>query len=107
MQLSDTSSSDLTISLTQSESEDDLPADEAPEINASYEGYDRKQHRHETSLHSNASKNTPQLDTDSSEPGVALQRYSIFDSSDLFPRILILNFCRGKKLFYCFYCYVV
>uniref|UniRef100_A0A1A7XGC8 Centrosomal protein kizuna n=1 Tax=Iconisemion striatum TaxID=60296 RepID=A0A1A7XGC8_9TELE len=69
VQLSESSASDLTISLTQSELEEDLSEDVAPERNASYRESDvHQQHRPESSLHSSASKNTFQLRSESSAP---------------------------------------
>lgn len=75
MQLSESSSSDLTISLTQSELEEDLPAEAASERNASCRGSgDHKQHRTDSSPHSDESKNTERLNSEFSTPGVTLKR---------------------------------
>ncbi|KAM4541702.1 centrosomal protein kizuna isoform 2-T2 [Odontesthes bonariensis] len=72
-QLSESSASDLTISLTQSEMEDELPEDVAPKRNASYGGSDHhKQHSPESSSHSNGSK----LNSDSSSPVMTLESLS-------------------------------
>uniref|UniRef100_A0A1A8IML5 Centrosomal protein kizuna n=1 Tax=Nothobranchius kuhntae TaxID=321403 RepID=A0A1A8IML5_NOTKU len=75
VQLSESSASDLTISLTQSELEEDLSEDVAPERNASYRESDV--HRPESSLHSSASKNTFQLRSGSSAPAVTFKRLSM------------------------------
>ncbi|XP_061600075.1 centrosomal protein kizuna isoform X1 [Cololabis saira] len=78
VQLSDSSSSDLTISVTQSEPEDDLPADDKSERNATYESSeDHKWHNPAASLDSNASKNSPRLGSDASQPVVTLQSLSL------------------------------
>lgn len=80
MQLSESSASDLSISLTQSELEEDLPEGVAPERNATSAGSDdHNHHSPESSLHSDGSKNTPQLNCESSAPAVTLKRYSMFD----------------------------
>lgn len=87
MQLSESSASDLSISLTQSELEEDLPESEAHERNASSgETDDHNQHSPESSIHSNGSKNTPQLNCESSAPVVTLERYSIYDFCTLLCR---------------------
>uniref|UniRef100_A0A1A8JL76 Centrosomal protein kizuna n=1 Tax=Nothobranchius kuhntae TaxID=321403 RepID=A0A1A8JL76_NOTKU len=75
VQLSESSASDLTISRTQSELEEDLSEDVAPERNASYRESDV--HRPESSLHSSASKNTFQLRSGSSAPAVTFKRLSM------------------------------
>ncbi|XP_032403418.1 centrosomal protein kizuna isoform X1 [Xiphophorus hellerii] len=78
VQLSESSSSDLTISLTQSELEEDLPAEAASERNASCRGSgDHKQHRTDSSPHSDESKNTERLNSESSTPGVTLKSLSL------------------------------
>lgn len=85
VQVSESSASDLTISLTQSELEEDLPEDVAPERNASHrESGDHKQHRPESSLHSITSENTPQLNSDSSAPVVTLKRYKVYNKFFIF-----------------------
>ncbi|TKS86393.1 Centrosomal protein kizuna [Collichthys lucidus] len=62
------------ISLTQSELEEDLPESVAHERNASSgETDNHNQHSPESSLHSNGSKNTPQLNCESSAPVVTLE----------------------------------
>lgn len=73
MQLSESSASDLSISLTQSESEeDDLPEDVQPERDASSRGSeDHKRHGQDSSLHSVGSKNT--------SSAVTLERYCTYD----------------------------
>ncbi|XP_010729587.2 centrosomal protein kizuna isoform X2 [Larimichthys crocea] len=77
VQLSESSASDLSISLTQSELEEDLPESEAHERNASSgETDDHNQHSPESSIHSNGSKNTPQLNCESSAPVVTLESLS-------------------------------
>ncbi|XP_076605718.1 centrosomal protein kizuna [Chaetodon auriga] len=77
VQLSESSASDLSISLTQSELEEDLPEGVAPERNATSAGSDdRNQHSPESSLHSDGSKNTPQLNCESSAPVVTLESLS-------------------------------
>lgn len=71
MQLSESSASDLSISLTQSELEEDLPEVVEPERNATSRGSDdHNQHSPELSLHSDGSKNTS---------SVTLERYSVYD----------------------------
>lgn len=88
VQLSESSASDLTISLTQSELEEDSPEDVAAERNASHrETDDHKQHRPESSLHSSMSANTPQLNSESSAPAVTLKRYNMYDLSPNFPEL--------------------
>uniref|UniRef100_A0A3Q3AML2 Centrosomal protein kizuna n=2 Tax=Kryptolebias marmoratus TaxID=37003 RepID=A0A3Q3AML2_KRYMA len=78
VQLSESSASDLTISLTQSELEEDLPEDVAPERNTSHrESDDHKQHCLESSLHSNMSANTPHLNSESPAPVVTLKSLSV------------------------------
>lgn len=79
MQLSESSASDLSISLTQSELEEDLPEGVAPERNATSEGSDdQNRHSLESSLHSDGSKNTPQLNCETTPPAVTLERYSMY-----------------------------
>ncbi|XP_019940203.2 centrosomal protein kizuna isoform X1 [Paralichthys olivaceus] len=59
VQLSESSASDLSVSLTQSELEKDLPEDVESERNAASGGRDAlNQHCPESSIHSNESKNT-------------------------------------------------
>ncbi|XP_043999293.1 centrosomal protein kizuna isoform X2 [Gambusia affinis] len=78
VQLSESSSSDLTISLTQSELEEDLPVEAASERNASCRGSgDHKQHHPDSSPHSDGSKNTEWLNSESSTPGVTLKSLSL------------------------------
>ncbi|XP_014890282.1 centrosomal protein kizuna isoform X2 [Poecilia latipinna] len=78
VQLSESSSSDLTISLTQSELEEDLPVEAASERNTSCRGSgDHKQHRPDSSPHSDESKNTERLNGESSTPGVTLKSLSL------------------------------
>ncbi|XP_054894860.1 centrosomal protein kizuna isoform X1 [Poeciliopsis prolifica] len=78
VQLSESSSSDLTISLTQSELEEDLPVETASERNASCRGSgDHKKHRPDSSPHSDESKNTEQLNSESLTPGVTLKSLSL------------------------------
>nr|XP_033498827.1 centrosomal protein kizuna isoform X1 [Epinephelus lanceolatus] len=77
VQLSESSASDLSISLTQSELDEDLPEGVAPEMNAtSRESDDHDQHSPESSLHSDRSKNTLQLNCESSAPVVTLESLS-------------------------------
>lgn len=77
MQLSESSASDLSISLTQSELEEDLPEGVAPVRSATSQGSDdHNQHSSESSLQSDGSKKTPQLN---SVPLVTLERYSMYD----------------------------
>ncbi|XP_070698744.1 centrosomal protein kizuna [Pempheris klunzingeri] len=77
VQLSESSASDLSISLTQSELEEDLPELVAPERNAtSGEGDDHNQHSPESSLHSDGSKNAAQLNHESSAPVMTLESLS-------------------------------
>uniref|UniRef100_A0A3Q1GUX4 Centrosomal protein kizuna n=1 Tax=Acanthochromis polyacanthus TaxID=80966 RepID=A0A3Q1GUX4_9TELE len=74
VQLSESSVSDLTISLTQSELEEDPPEGVAPERNGSYGGSDDpNQHSPQSSVHSDGSKNTPQLNSETSAPVVTLK----------------------------------
>lgn len=80
MQLSESSASDLSISLTQSELDEDLPEGVAPERNASSGGSDdHNRHSPESSLHSDGSKDAPQLNRESSAPVVTLERYRMYD----------------------------
>ncbi|KAM9341512.1 centrosomal protein kizuna [Symphorus nematophorus] len=75
--LSESSASDLSLSLTQSELEEDLPEGVAPEKNAtSGQSDDRNQHSPESSLHSDSFKNTPELNCESSAPVVTLESLS-------------------------------
>uniref|UniRef100_A0A8C2XGD9 Centrosomal protein kizuna n=1 Tax=Cyclopterus lumpus TaxID=8103 RepID=A0A8C2XGD9_CYCLU len=72
--LSESRTSDLSLSLTQSELEEDPPEGVAPERNAtSGASDDHNRHSPESSRHSDGSKNTPQLNCDSSAPGVTLE----------------------------------
>ncbi|KAM4723830.1 centrosomal protein kizuna isoform 2-T2 [Anableps anableps] len=74
VQLSESSSSDLTISLTQSELEEDLPEEAASERNTSCRGSgDHKQHRPDLFPHSDGSKNTEQLNSESSAQEATLK----------------------------------
>ncbi|XP_031144499.1 centrosomal protein kizuna isoform X4 [Sander lucioperca] len=69
VQLTESSASDLSISLTQSELEEDLPEGVAPEGNGTSGGSDdHNQHSPESSLHSDGSKNIPQLNCESLAP---------------------------------------
>ncbi|MEQ2276755.1 hypothetical protein XENORESO_008061 [Xenotaenia resolanae] len=78
VQLSESSSSDLTISLTQSELEEDLPEEAASERNASFRGSgDHKQHCPDSSPCSDGSENTEQLNRESSTPGPTLTSLSL------------------------------
>ncbi|KAM4541385.1 centrosomal protein kizuna [Fundulus diaphanus] len=78
VQLSESSSSDLTISLTQSELEEDLPEEAASERNASSRGSgDHTQHRPDSSVHSDGSKKTEQFNSESSTPGPTLKSLSL------------------------------
>ncbi|KAM7376515.1 hypothetical protein PAMP_006243 [Pampus punctatissimus] len=64
VQLSESSASDLSISLTQSELEEDLPEGVEPEKNGTSEGSDdQNQHNTESPDHSDGSKTTPQAVT--------------------------------------------
>ncbi|XP_018553345.1 centrosomal protein kizuna isoform X1 [Lates calcarifer] len=66
VQLSESSASDLSISLTQSELEEDLPEVVEPERNATSRGSDdHNQHSPELSLHSDGSKNTSSVTLES------------------------------------------
>ncbi|XP_030614966.1 centrosomal protein kizuna isoform X2 [Archocentrus centrarchus] len=58
VELSESTASDLTVSLTQSELEEDLPEGGAPESNAPYGGSDHSQHGLASSLRSNRSQKT-------------------------------------------------
>ncbi|XP_028251035.1 centrosomal protein kizuna isoform X2 [Parambassis ranga] len=72
------SSSDLKTSLTESELEEDLPEDVAPKRTAACEGSDKhNQYRPESSIHSDGFNNTPQLNSESSEPVVTLKSLSL------------------------------
>ncbi|KAK5608548.1 hypothetical protein CRENBAI_023883 [Crenichthys baileyi] len=78
VQLSESSSSDLTISLTQSELEEDLPEEAPSERNASFRGSgDHKQHCPDSSPCSDGSENTEQLNRESSTPEATLKRLSL------------------------------
>ena len=91
MQLSESTASDLSISLTQSELEEDPPEGVAPERKAtSGQSDDRNQRSPESSLHSDGSKNTSQLNCESSAPVVTLERYSMYGFFTLFC-LLCLN----------------
>ncbi|XP_035529633.1 centrosomal protein kizuna isoform X1 [Morone saxatilis] len=77
VQLSESSASDLSISLTQSELDEDLPEGVASERNpTSGRSGDHNQHSPESSLHTDGSKNTPQLNCASSTPVVTLESLS-------------------------------
>ncbi|XP_029316498.1 centrosomal protein kizuna isoform X1 [Cottoperca gobio] len=77
VQLSESSASDLSISLTQSELEEDPPEGLSPEQNATSEGSDYPdQHSPESSLYSHGCENTPQLNCKSSAPAVTLESLS-------------------------------
>ncbi|XP_044230865.1 centrosomal protein kizuna isoform X2 [Thunnus albacares] len=84
VQLSESSASDLSISLTQSELEEDLPEGVAPERNATSEwSDDQNQHSPESSLHSDGSKNTPQLNCETTPPAVErLSQEGLFNLLD-------------------------
>lgn len=76
VQLSESSDSDLSVSLTQSELEEDLPQGGAAERKPSSGGNDdHNQHRAEPSLHSDVSRKTP--------PAVTLERYRMSDIRNL------------------------
>ncbi|XP_021171863.2 centrosomal protein kizuna isoform X3 [Fundulus heteroclitus] len=78
VQLSESSCSDLTISLTQSELEEDLPEEAASERNASSRGSgDHTQHRPDSSVHSDGSRKTEQFNGESSTPGPTLKSLSL------------------------------
>lgn len=70
-------SSDLSLSLTQSELEEDPPDSVAPEMRATSGGRD------DHSRHSPGAKDTPQLNCESSAPVVTLERYFIYRFSTL------------------------
>ncbi|XP_042356078.1 centrosomal protein kizuna [Plectropomus leopardus] len=77
VRLSESSASDLSISLTQSELEEDLPEGVAPERNATSGGSDdHNQHSPDSSLHSDGSKNIRRLNLESSAPVVTLESLS-------------------------------
>ncbi|KAI9537545.1 hypothetical protein NQZ68_023790 [Dissostichus eleginoides] len=77
VQLSESTASDLSISLTQSELDEDPPEGVAPERNATSEwSDDQNQHSPETSLHSDGSKNKPKSNGQSSAPAVTLESLS-------------------------------
>ncbi|KAK5857170.1 hypothetical protein PBY51_010430 [Eleginops maclovinus] len=77
VQLSESTASDLSISLTQSELDEDPPEGVAPERNGTSEwSYDQNQHSPESSLHSDGSKNKPQSNGQSSAPAVTLESLS-------------------------------
>ncbi|XP_030247391.1 centrosomal protein kizuna isoform X7 [Sparus aurata] len=85
VQLSESSASDLSISLTQSELEEDLPEGVAPERSATSQGSDdHNQHSRESSLQSDGSKKTPQLN---SVPLVTLESLSQEGLFNLLDRI--------------------
>lgn len=70
-QLSESSASDLSISLTQSELEEDLLEDVESERNATSGGNgDHSRHSPESSLHSDGSKNT--------SPAATVERYIVY-----------------------------
>lgn len=72
VELSESTASDLSISLTQSELEEDLPQGVAPERNATSGGSNgHNQHSPETSLDSDDSKNET--------PAVILERCTMYD----------------------------
>ncbi|XP_056282334.1 centrosomal protein kizuna isoform X2 [Pseudoliparis swirei] len=73
--LSESSASDLSLSLTQSDLDEDLPESVASERNATSGASDddRNQHSPESSHHSDGSKNAPQINCESSAPGVTLE----------------------------------
>lgn len=85
MHLSESTASDLSLSLTQSEPEEDDPPDGvAPEKSATSGGsVVHTPHSPESSLHSGGSNNTQQ----SSAPVVTLERYSMYDCRLLFSRV--------------------
>ncbi|XP_074516697.1 centrosomal protein kizuna isoform X4 [Sebastes fasciatus] len=75
--VSESSISDLSISLTQSELDEDLPEGVAPERKATSGGSDdHNQHSPESSLHSDGSKDTPRLNRESSAPVLTLESLS-------------------------------
>ncbi|KAK5886033.1 hypothetical protein CesoFtcFv8_017111 [Champsocephalus esox] len=77
VQLSESTASDLSISLTQSELDEDPPEGVAPERNATSEwSDDQNQHSPESSLHSDGSKSKPQSNGQSSAPAVTLESLS-------------------------------
>lgn len=79
MHLSESSASDLSLSLTQSELEEDLPDGVAPEKRAtSGASDDHSQHSPESFLRSDGPKHTPELNCESSAPVVTLERYCIY-----------------------------
>lgn len=86
MHLSESTASDLSLSLTQSEpEEDDLPDGVAPEKSATSGGsVVHTPQSPESSLHSGGSNNTQQLNCESSAPVVTLERYSMYDCRLLF-----------------------
>lgn len=79
VQLSESNDRDLSISLTQSELEEDLPEGVAPERNATSGRIDdHNQHSPESSLLSDWSNNKPKLNCESA-PTVTFERYSMYD----------------------------
>lgn len=78
MHLSESSASDLSLSLTQSELEEDLPDGVAPEKSCGG-SVDHSRCSPESSLHTDGSNNTPQLNCESSAPAVTLERYCMYD----------------------------
>lgn len=77
MELSESTASDLSISLIQSELEEDAPEGGAHEGNDTHGRRDHNQHSPESSLHSNGSKKTLHLNSKAAVG--ALKRYSIYD----------------------------
>ncbi|CAN9502301.1 unnamed protein product [Ophioblennius macclurei] len=77
VQLSESSASDLTISLTPSDLEEDMPEGVASERDATSAGsHDGNQRSPLSSLHSDESRNTPQLNGEPSAPAVTLESLS-------------------------------
>ncbi|KAM9842973.1 centrosomal protein kizuna [Aulostomus maculatus] len=77
IQLSESSASDLSISLTQSDVEDDLPDNVTPDSNYTLDRIDdQNQHSPESCLHSDGSKKTPQLNCEATFPAGNFERLS-------------------------------
>lgn len=80
MPLSESPVSDLSISLTQSELEEDPPEGVAPETSATPSGASddhNRRRRPESPLQFDSSEHTPQLNRESSAPAGTSERYSM------------------------------
>lgn len=92
--LSESSASDLSLSLTQSELEHDTTDGEAPEENATFSGSDdHTQCSPESSHHLGGSNHTSQLNCQPSASALTLERYCVRDFCILLSCVFVFIIC--------------